>query len=83
MKDTSLSRKVKTILNISKCQPGNTMTRFAALFVFRVRSARKPASVVCNDDQGDLVLFCGPTREPVSATASTGKTRERFWKICG
>ena len=26
------------------------------------------------------VLFCGPTQEPVLATANTGKNRERFWK---
>ena len=28
------------------------------------------------------VLFCGPTQEPVLATAKTGrkKTREKFWK---
>ena len=25
-------------------------------------------------------LFCGPTQEPVLATANTGKTWERFWK---
>ena len=30
--------------------------------------------------QGDLFLFCGPTLEPLLATANTGKTRERFWK---
>ena len=26
-------------------------------------------------------LFCGPTQEPLSATANTGKTRKRFGKI--
>ena len=29
------------------------------------------------------VLFCGPTQEPVIATANTGKARERFWKNAG
>ena len=28
------------------------------------------------------ILFCGPTQEPVLATANTGKTWERFWKKC-
>ena len=28
------------------------------------------------------ILFFGPTKEPVLATANTGKTRERFWKKC-
>ena len=28
------------------------------------------------------ISFCGPTQEPVLATANTGKTRERFWKKC-
>ena len=26
------------------------------------------------------ILFCGPTQEPVLATANTWKNRERFWK---
>ena len=26
------------------------------------------------------ILFCGPTQEPVLATANTGKTQKRFWK---
>ena len=25
------------------------------------------------------ILDCGPTQEPMLATATTGKTRERFW----
>ena len=29
---------------------------------------------------GCPILFCGPTQEPVLATANTGKTREKFWK---
>ena len=32
---------------------------------------------------GWLILFYGPTQEPVLATANTGKTRERFWKNAG
>ena len=28
------------------------------------------------------ILFCGPTQEPVLATANTGQTRERFWGKC-
>ena len=31
---------------------------------------------------GWLILLCGPTQEPVLATANTGKTRERFMKKC-
>ena len=29
------------------------------------------------------ILFCGPTQEPVLATANTGKNREMFWKNAG
>ena len=29
------------------------------------------------------ILFCGPTQEPVLATANTGKNLERFWKNAG
>ena len=29
------------------------------------------------------ILFCGPTQEPVLATANAGKTRERFWENAG
>ena len=29
---------------------------------------------------GRPILFCGPTQEPVLATANTGNTLERFWK---
>ena len=29
------------------------------------------------------ILYCGPTQEPVLATAYTGKNRERFQKKCG
>ena len=29
------------------------------------------------------ILFCGPTQEPVLATANTEKNRERFWKNAG
>ena len=28
------------------------------------------------------ILFCGPTQEPVLATANIGKNWERFWKKC-
>ena len=28
------------------------------------------------------ILLCGPTEEPVLATANVGKNRERFWKKC-
>ena len=31
---------------------------------------------------GRAISFCGPTQEPVLATASTGKTRRRFRKKC-
>ena len=30
--------------------------------------------------QGDIILFCGPTQVPVLATVNTGKTWERFGK---
>ena len=41
--------------------------------MFRGHSTREPAS------SRVTYLFCGPTQEPVLATANTGKTRERFW----
>ena len=28
------------------------------------------------------ILFCGPTKEPVLATANAGKNQERLWKKC-
>ena len=31
---------------------------------------------------GSPILFCGPTQEPVLATAYKGKNWERFWKKC-
>ena len=54
---------------------------FWGLFIFRGNPTWEPESIVCNDEQGDL--FCGPSQEPVLATASTGKTREKFWKNAG
>ena len=32
---------------------------------------------------GRPILFCGPTQDPVLATANTGKNWERFWKNAG
>ena len=33
--------------------------------------------------QGDTILFCGPTQEPVLATANTGEIRRGFGKNAG
>ena len=38
----------------------------------------EPESIVCNDEQGDL--FCGPTQEPVLATAETQPAAGREWR---
>ena len=48
-------------------------SRWSVLFC---RPTQEPASSRWS------VLFCRPTHEPVSATANTGKTRDRFWKKC-
>ena len=45
---------------------------FWNLFIFRGHSTREPASIVCKDEQADLILFCGPTQEPMLATDNTG-----------
>ena len=45
---------------------------FWSLFIFREHSTREHAS------SRVTYLFCGPTQEPVLATANTGKTLERF-----
>ena len=50
---------------------------FLSLFIFREHSTREPAS------SRVAYVICRPTQEPVLATASTGKTRERFWKNAG
>ena len=63
--------------------PEKQLHMFWSLFIFRGHSTREPASVVCNEEHaGWPILFCGPTQEPVLATANTGKTRKRFWKKC-
>ena len=54
---------------------------FFSLFIFRGHSTLEPTTIICNDEQGDLFYSVGPpTKEPVLATANTGKTQERFWK---
>ena len=55
---------------------------FWGLFTFLVHSTREPAYTFCNDEQDDLLYSEGPQKEPVLATASTGKTRERLSKQC-
>ena len=49
--------------------------------IFHGHSTRDPASVVSDDDQGDLVFFLyGPTQELALAKAHTRKSLESFWK---
>ena len=52
-----------------------------SLFIFCEYSAREPASIIWNAERGDRILLCGPTHEPMVATANTGKTRETFEKM--
>ena len=54
---------------------------FWGLLIFRGHSTREPASIVRNDEQGYLIVFCGLTQGPALATAKTGITRKRVWKM--
>ena len=83
MKDASLSRKVKTILNISKCQPGNTMTRFAAFFVFRVRSARNPHQSSVTTIRVTLFYSAGPHGNRCRPQPAQEKLGRGFGKYAG
>ena len=51
-----LSRKVKIILTISKCQPANTVVRFGAC---SAATQRELASIVRNDMQDDRFYSAG------------------------
>ena len=53
---------------------------FCSLSVFRGHSTQEPASVVWNEEQGDLVYSASPLQEPVLDAANTEKTRVRFWR---
>ena len=79
---TNLSRKDKIISKISERKPRRTITYFGAYiyFHFHWHSTREPTTTVCIDEHGWPILFSRPTQEPVLATASTGKTLERFWE---
>ena len=63
------------VSTISECKPPKQQhTRFGAYFYSAgTHSTREPASIVRNEMQNDLSLFCGPTQEPVLATANTEK----------
>ena len=54
---------------------------FSSLFIFRGHSTREPAAIVF-DEQGGLFYSAGP-REPLLATANTGKTRQRYGENAG
>ena len=59
---------------VSESKARKTKHMSWSLFIFHGHSTREPAS------SRVTYLFCGPTQEPVLATANAGKTRERFWK---
>ena len=52
---------------------------FWSLFIFLRHSIQEPASIVCNNEQGDPFYSAGK-QEPVLAASSTGKPQERFGK---
>ena len=60
---------------------------FWSLFIFRWHSTREPASVVCDEEQGDFFyLFCRPTQEPALNTANKRKSQKSFgrkWRWMG
>ena len=58
----SLSRKVKTILTISKCQPGKAITHVVELIHIPQALNTGPASIIWNNEQGDLFYSAGPQR---------------------
>ena len=47
-----------------------------SLFIFRGHSTREPASVVCNDEQRDLVYSAGPHRNRRERFGEKKNTRE-------
>ena len=53
---------------------------FWNLFIFCGHSAREPASIICNDEQGDL--FCGRIQEAVWATANTDRNSGEVFEKC-
>ena len=50
-------------------------------FKFRWHSARKPTSIVYDNEQGDLFYFAGPHRNQRQQHPKQRKTRERTWKM--
>ena len=63
---------------ISEPKPRNTITN--VLVPTYIPWAHDTGTCI---EQGDLFSFCPTTQTPVSATANTGKTRERFGKNAG
>ena len=56
---------------------------FWSLFTFRGHFTWEPASIVCNDEQGDLFHSAGLHRNHVLATANTGEIGRGFGKNAG
>ena len=53
---------------------------FYNLFIFCGYARREPASVVCNDEQGDLFYFAGPHRNRYWPQLTQEKLRRGFEK---
>ena len=74
---------MKLMLTTLKYQSRNVLTHFLRPLYIPQKKKKKDKkkltrqleSIVCNDEQGDL--FCGPTQEPVLATANTGKKERK------
>ena len=56
---------------------------FWSLFSFHGHSTWEPASVVCNDDQGDLFYFAGQHRNQCLPQRTKEKLRRGFGKNAG
>ena len=59
-----------------------TVTHVLSLFIFRGHSTREPASLVCNDEQGDLFYSAGPHRNRYQPELTQEKLGRGFGKKC-
>ena len=76
----NLSRNVKIISTILKCQPSKTIAHILEPF-YTPRAHSTGICITCLWRQKRWpIIFRGPTQEPVLASANTGKTQERLWK---
>ena len=56
---------------------------FWSLFIFNRHSTQEPASIVCNDEQGDLFYSAGPHRNWCQPQPTQQEHRRGFGKNAG